>query len=281
MKTFFFIFIVLLVNTNGFSQNINVLVTDIREERTLDQHYSALELTVKINGILIDENRQVKVSKITSAVDNLGNALEEKVSSFGYDFKDRNEVSFKLNAPLRSATQLNTIEGVIQYYVPTLENKGKVEIANPLDKYNTDLLKGITTDAKIILIDDEGLKKLRSENEAAFNQEMDKLKKDNAIEEKMGGLLTGFKDFFDGLFNYGSYGPSLNFYVEDTEEKIIAINVYNDKGEKVSNGYFSSGNQMTITLNDDPKDSWKIAILMENEKALKEYKFKLTNVFLP
>jgi hypothetical protein len=274
-------FFTLLFSSIGHAQEINVLVTDIREERTLDQHYSALELTVKINGIQIDENRQVKVGKITSAVDNLGNTLEEKTSSFGYDFKDRNEVSFKLNAPPRSATQLNTIEGIIHYYVPTLENKGKVEIVNPLDKYNTNLLKGITTDAKIILIDDEGLKKLKSENEAAFNQQMDKLKKDNAIEEKMGGLLTGFKDFFEGLFNYGSYGPSLNFYVEDTDDKIIGINVYNDNGDKVSNGYFSSGNQMTITLNDEPKDSWKIAILMENEKALKEYKFKLTNVFLP
>lgn len=275
------VFLALLLSGEGYAQAINVLVTDIREERALDQYYSGIELTIKINGIQIDENRRVKVSKITSAVDNLGNTLEEKVSSFGYDFKDRNEVSFKLNAPLRSATQLNTVEGVIHYYMPTLENKGKVEVANPLDKYNTNFLKGITTDAKLILIDEEALKKLKSENETAFNKEMDKLKKDNAIEEKMGGLITGFKDFFDGLFNYGSYGPALNFYVEDPEKKIVAINVYNESGEKVSNGYFSSGNQVTISLNEELKNSWKVNVLMENEKAMKEYKFKLTNVFLP
>ncbi len=280
MKTLLCFFAMLLAGV-GYAQVINVLVTDIREERTLDQYYSGIELTIKINGIQIDENRRVKVGKITHAIDNLGNTLEEKTSSFGYDYKDRNEVSFKLNAPLRSATHLNTVEGTINYYNPTVENKGKIEVKKPLDKYNTDFLKGVTTEAKLILIDEESLKKLKSENEAAFNKEMDKLKKDNAIEEKMGGLVTGFKDFFEGLFNYGSYGSSLNFYVDDPEKKIVAINVFNEKGEKVSNGYFSSGNQMTITLNEEPKNTWKVDVLLENEKALKEYKFKLTNVFLP
>jgi hypothetical protein len=280
MKTLLSLF-TLLFSGIAQAQEINALVTDIREERALDQYYSSLELTVKINGIQVDENRRVKVNKITSAVDNLGNKLEEKSNSFGNDYKDRNEVTFKLNSPLRSATKLNTVEGILSYYTPTLENGGKIEISKPLDKYNKDFLKGVGSTAKLILIDEESLKKLKDENEADFNKEMDKLKKENAIEEKMGGLITGFKDFFEGLFNYGSSGPSLNFYVQDPEKKIVSINVYNETGEKVSNGYFTSGTQMTITLNEEPKNSWKVSVLLENEKALKKYNFKLTNVFLP
>ena len=98
MKTLLCFFAMLLAGV-GYAQVINVLVTDIREERTLDQYYSGIELTIKINGIQIDENRRVKVGKITHAIDNLGNTLEEKTSSFGYDYKDRNEVSFKLQNP--------------------------------------------------------------------------------------------------------------------------------------------------------------------------------------
>lgn len=275
------ILLLALFATEGFSQEVNVMVTDIREERALDQYYSGIELTLKLNGITVDENRRVKIGKITKAVDNLGNTLSEKTSSFGQDYKDRNEVSFKLTAPLRNATELSTVEGVISYFSPTVENKGKVEVTKPLDRYNSNFLKGADPSVKLILIDEEGLKKMKSENEATFNKEMERLKKENAIEEKVEGLMSGFKDFFDGLFNSGSYGSALNFYVEDPEKKIVSINVYDEKGTKVSNGYFSSGSQMSITLNEEPKNTWRVDVLLENPKALKEYKFKLNNVFLP
>ncbi|HBI01678.1 MAG TPA: hypothetical protein DDY18_08655 [Flavobacterium sp.] len=262
-------------------QQVNLMVTDVREQRALDQDNSTVELTLKVNGIKVDENRMVKFGRITKATDNLGNALEEKESSFGYDYKDRNEVSFKVSAPPRKATALSTVEGTIKYFSPTLENKGKVEINKPLDKYNTNFLKGVVSDVKLILIDEEGLKKKKAENDAAFDKELEKFRKENAINEKVGGFMTGLKDFFESMFSFGSSGPSMGFYLDDPKKKIVSISVYDEKNEKVNNGYFSSGTQMTVNLNTAPKNTWKVVVMLENEKSMKEINFSLNNVFLP
>lgn len=265
----------------GFAQNVNVLVTDIREERRLDQQSSYLELTLKVNGIAIDDKRKIRIGTVTNASDNLGNSLKQIVGSFDNDYTPYNDVRLKLEAPPRSATHLNAVEATLKYFAPTKENKGLVEIAKPLDKYNTNLLKGLSTDARLILIDEEGLKKLKQENEAAYNKEMEKFKKENPEAEKMSEVIGGLKGFFESLFDYGSYGPSMTFLVDDPKKRIVEIFVYDEKGEKMNNGWSKSDNKLSIMLSSAPQKNWKMEVLLENAKSVKEYTFKAGQVFLP
>src|SRR5690606_1424784 len=120
----------------------------------------------KINGLTINDDRKVKIGSVTKATDNLGNALEQVVNSFDGDYTTYNDIRLKLEAPPRNATHLTEVVATLKYFTPTKENKGKLEITKPLDKYNTNLLKGQKTDATMILIDEERLKKLKEENEA-------------------------------------------------------------------------------------------------------------------
>ena len=240
-----------------------------------------LELRVKVAGLPVDENRKIKIGSIFKAIDNTGNNLKQVVGSFDNDYSDENEVQLKLQAPMRNATELTTVEGTLKYFSPTRTNKGIVEITNPLAKYNTDLLKDINKHIKLILIDEEGLKKLKNENEAAYNKEMEKFKKENPDAEKIGDFVGGLKNFFESLFAYGSYGPGATFLVDDPMKKIVKINVYDEKGERMNNGWSSSGQQLTVSLSAPLQNSWKIEILLENEQSLKELKFKLGTVFLP
>lgn len=265
----------------GFAQNVNVLVTDIREDRQLDQQNSNLELRIKVNGITVDENRKIKIGTLVKATDNLGNDLKQIKGSFDGDYTGYNEVRLKVEAPPRNATHLNAVEATLKYFTPTKENKGIVEIVKPLEKYNTNLLKNLNADAKLILIDEEGLKKLKQENEAAYNKEMEKFKKENPDAEKMSELMGGLKGFFESLFDYGSYGPGLTFLVDDPKEKIVEINVYDDKGTKMNNGWSKSDTQLTLMLSSPPEKNWRLEVLVENPKSVKEHTFKLGQVFLP
>lgn len=281
MKAILFTMSLGSVLCTGFAQNVNVLVTDIREERRLDQKDSNLELSFKINGITIDENRKVRIVTVVKATDNLGNNLKHVVGSFDGDYTGYNDVKLKLEAPPRNATHLTAVEATLRYFTPTRENNGIVEIMKPLDKYNTNLLKGLKTDASLILIDEAGLKKLKEENEAAYNKEMEKFKKENPEAEKMSDLVGGLKGFFESLFDYGSYGPGMTFLVNDPGKKIVGINVYNDQGEKVNNGWSSSDKQRTIMLSSEPQNNWKLEVLLENAASVKEHTIKLGQVFLP
>lgn len=281
MKAIFFSLCLWGSVSMGFAQNVNVLVTNVREVRELDQKNSVLELQIKVTGIIVDENRKIKIGSILKAIDNTGNSLNQIVGSFDNDYSEENEVQLKLQAPMRNATELSTVEGTLKYYSPTRANKGIVEIVNPLAKYNTDILKGINKTIKLILIDEEGLKKLKNENEAAYNKEMEKFRKENPDAEKMGDFVGGLKNFFESLFSFGSYGPGLTFLVDDPMKKIVKINVYDEKGEKMNNGWSSSGQQLTVSLSAPPQNAWKIEVLIENDQSLKELKFKLGPLFLP
>lgn len=281
MKTILFTIGLGGVLCTGFAQNVNVLVTDIREERRLDQQNSSLELTIKVNGIPVDENRKIRIGTVVKATDNLGNALKHVTGSFDNSYTEYNEVKLKLEAPPRNATHLDAVEATLKYFTPTRENMGIAEIVKPLDKYNTNLLKNLHADAKLILIDEAGLKKLKEENEAAYNKEMEKFKKENPEAEKMSELIGGLKGFFESLFDYGSYGPGITFLVDDPGKKIVQINVYDETGKKMNNGWSSSDKQMTVMLSSPPQNSWKLEVLLENDKSVKEHTFKLGQVFLP
>jgi len=281
MKTILLTICGLCVWSAGFAQNVNVLVTDIREERRLDQRSSSLELTLKVNGIPVDENRKIKIGTVIKATDNLGNELKHVVGSFDNDYTGYNEVKLKLEAPPRNAAQLNVVEATLSYFIPTKENKGIVEIASVLDKYNTNLLKNQNSEAKLILIDEERMKKMKAENEAAYNKEMEKFKKENPDAEKMSELMGGLKGFFESLFDYGSFGPVMTFLVDDPKEKIVEILVYNEKGEKMNNGWSKSDNQLSIMLSSPPQKNWKLEVLLQNNKSVKEHTIKLGQVFLP
>lgn len=281
MKTLLLSLCFILCQSISFAQNANVFVTDIREERELNQKNSVLQLHIKVNGIAVNENKKIKIGSLLKANDNTGNELKQVLGSFDNEYSDANEVVLKLQAPMRNATQLSVVEGTLKYFTPTKSNKGITEIAQPLDKYNTNLLKNLKAGISLILIDEQGLKKLKAENETAYNKAVEKLKKENPDADKMVELVGGFKGFFESLFSYGSYGPTLTFLVDDPSKKIVQINVYNEKGEKMNNGWSSGDRQLTIMLSAPLQNSWKIEILLENNQSLKELKFKLAQVYLP
>jgi hypothetical protein len=271
MKNFWFL--LLFVSSASLGQSVQIMVSDIREDRRLNQKDAQVEIHLKVNGIVVDEHRKLKMGKILRATDNLGNDLKQVQGYFDEGYTDRNEVRVRLQAPLRNAKEITKVEGTLLYFTPTVENRGLVKSALV---YNKNLLR--EKDVQLILIDEAAFKKMKEEDEAKFNKELEKLKKEGG---EVAGMIGEMKGFFESLFSMGSEGPILHFFLDDPNKRIVDIQVLNEKGEEVDSGYSSSGNHREVMLSGPLQSSWTLRIYVENEKSKKELPFTLGAVFLP
>lgn len=263
------------------AQDVNLFVNDIKEERHLESDKSFVELSALIKGIKIDEFNQVKIKSITNAAADDGSTLQKKESFFGDDYSNNNELDIKLEAPTRKATNLVNIEGVLKYFSPTEANGGKVVVKNPLNYYNKNLLGKKYKDVKVTLVDKAALEKLKEKDEKEYQKKLNELKESGVIAEGMAETVDAFKQFFDGFGSFGNEN-ALSFYVEDPNEKIVEILIYNADGEKMNYGSSKYGShKLSISLKEEAQPNWTIEVLVESEQALKELKFKIANVLLP
>lgn len=270
-----------LISKVVFSQEINLFIQNIKEERSMSSEDSFIELTTIINGLRTDEFNQVKIKEITKAIDDQGNSLKRLESFFRDDYDQSNEIKIRLEAPARKSIRIKLIEGYIKYFSPSEDNNSKLIIKDLLDKYNENLLSSYYSDIKLTLIDKEALRKAKEGDEKEYKKQIDKLIKEGGLSEALVGTVDVFKQFFEGFSSFGS-DEILSFYMEDKEDKIIEINIYNKKGENIKYGSSRSGDHnLTISLREKATSGCKIEILIENEKAVKELKFSLTNIILP
>jgi len=265
----------------ALTQNINLFVKEIKEERHSDQNDNFIELTTLVNGVKIDDEHKIVIKKITKAIDNKGNSLKKIEDFFGDDYSSNSEIKIKLEAPQRSSTRIVTVEGVLKYFTPSETNNSIVIIQNPLNQFNSNLLEKHSSNVKLTLIDKESLEKLKEEDENEYKKKIEKLKADGVIKEEEAETIDVFKQFFEGFSNFGGSKESLTFYVQDAKDEIIDILIYNNQGEKMNYGRSQMNNKLTISLREMPKDDWKIKIVIENIESVKELNFKLTDIILP
>lgn len=280
MKKIICLGILCSISFSALAQDVNLFVKEVKEERNSDSKDSFLDIEAAINGIKVDEFHLVKI-KTLKAVDNEGNTLERIESYFGDDYEDENTITIKMEAPFRKSTSIENLEGSISYYSPSEENGGVVIINKPLDLYNTNILKKKSKDVKLTLVSKEQMQKLKEENKKEYEAQIANLKKEGVIQAEMAEGVDALMGAFEGLFSFGDSKEALTFHVEDEKELLVEILVFNEKGEKMNYGYSKSGSSHTISLKEEPKNSWSIKILLENEKAVKELKFKLSNILLP
>jgi hypothetical protein len=273
--------ILIIVTTSTFSQEINVHINDIREERHMNGNNNFIELTGIINGIKTTEFNQVKIKEINKAIDDKGNSLNKIDLFWGDKYSHSNKIIIKLDAPPRNSTKISLLEGTIKYFNPSISNNSKIIINNPLDSYNTNLLSLYRTDIKLTLIDKDLLNFLLEKNKLEYQTQIQKLIKLGGLSEALVKNEEGFKHFIKGYSN-SNQDKSFVFYIEDPENKIVEIYIYNEKGEKMNWGTGrTEKTNLKIDFKEKPNNNWKIEILVENEKSIKEYKFMLQNITLP
>jgi hypothetical protein len=270
------------------SQEIKILVEDVREERRsgFNKSRSLLELQIRVNGINVDDFNQIRILNITKAIDDKGNSLK-RLKDLLYDgkFKSDNKLSIRLEAPSRESTKLELLEGVIECFVPSENKNSKVVINNLLEKYNQNLLQ-MVSNSKLTLINRERLRNLKEKDSEEYNKKIEEIKKIGDLGEEAETNLDRFKSLFDDFSKFDDLKDkkSLAFYFEGDRDEIVDIIVYNDTGQKMNTGstrYGSKKMKMIVKLRKEPQINWRIEILLRNKESVKELKFSVADIFLP
>lgn len=283
------IFTLLLFPTQiVFSQNVNVTVETIDESRSTSSwsHDNKLSLDLKIKGITIDTDHLIRVKEITNAVDDEGVQLMLKENTFGSreDFHTKDEFSIEFETTSRSATMIKTIEGILEYFTPSLESGSKVVIKEPLNKLNSRIVEMKDIDLIIEMTNQEALDIEQQRLKDSMHAALDTMKQDSLMGQPIAAMAEGLVGMFEGLAKgFGSMMGENNFIfkIEDPNESLVEINIYDSTGKIQSNGESRSGDFTTKFMKNEPTNDYTIEIIIKDDSTLKEIPFTITNVVLP
>ncbi|MBX2951289.1 MAG: hypothetical protein KF870_02215 [Leadbetterella sp.] len=263
-----------------YAQKISAEVVEIMDNRfssrITETPPGSMMVRIEVTGLEITAGRLFKPGKITRAVDNLGNTIpvEESTSE---NYSEYNVLNFHFQSPERSASEISVLEGTVNYFHPTLANKGLVSVNKPADKLGTNILKGKYSDIVIVILDRKKLQKLKQENEKAYKQQLIKLKKE------YGPAAESIAELNDTLDD-PSYGNDneLFFLFYDPEARVRDLRVLSAEGENLISGNSVKINHISYYLGEQPlSNSMEIVLVIESPQAVKEYPFKLEKIKLP
>ncbi|MES2797357.1 MAG: hypothetical protein V4683_15400 [Bacteroidota bacterium] len=219
----------------------------------------------------------VKVGQVTKAIDDQGIDLYKK-PNFSVDYKPIDidgMIEVELQKASRKAVNIKSLEGVLNLYNPTIENKGIVEIKNFKNRTNENLLPA-NFSLKLVYLTKESITKKKEEMQKKKEEDIKKLPE---ATRKLAETLVGL---FDNLSELGDAKTEITFMREGDQEKLIDIYFIDNNGEKVErNGYYSSGNMITYPFSKEIEPNWTMVLNIESDLSTKKIPFKLTNIALP
>ncbi|UGU15039.1 hypothetical protein LS482_15275 [Sinomicrobium kalidii] len=272
------ILLICLSSSPVFAQDLNLQLNGVGEQRYITDKQSRITLQTKVEGLKIDKNHQIQIQKITTAVDNTGYSLRWLTGyPYGGYFQKDDHLPIAFSAPGRQATEIEKIEGVLQYFTISEDKKSKVTIANITERKNENLLKGIHPDIRLIQIDVDSLKKLSDESNKDYDAAVGDLHRKSGIGRSKQDALH--------IVNYMLWnakpGHDLVFYVEDKNKELYRLEIYDDKGKKVSTSYSHGREQYRVGCDEPLQPDYTLRIIVKNEDAIEELPFQLKNIKLP
>lgn len=272
------LYIICSVFPVAYAQKVSAEVAEIMDNRlssrVTETPAGSMVVRIEITGLATGPGRLFKPGTITRAVDNLGNIVPIDESTYN-NYSEYNLLDFRLHSPERNATEISVLEGTMKYFNPTTANKGLVSVGKPVDKLGTNILKhsGIV----IVILDRKKLQNLKKENEKAYKQQLDKLKKE------YGPAADSITELNDVLGDpYFGNDNELFFLFYDPEARVRDIRILNAEGQSLTNGHTVAINHISYHLSEGPlSNSMKIELIIESPEAVKEYPFKLEKIRLP
>lgn len=274
------LFVIFSMSAVTHAQKVSMEVAEIMDTRVssriTDLEGATLLIRIEVTGLETDSYRLLKPGILTRAVDNLGKAIQIDESTYD-SYSDHPILNYRLVSTERSISEISVLEGTVKYFNPTIANKGLVNVDKPVDKLGTNILKGKHSDIVIVILDRKKLQKLKIENEKAYKQELDKLKKEYG---PAADSITELNDIVDA--SYFGTDNELFFLFYDPQAKVMGLKILNAKGENINIGNSVMINHVSYHLGEEPlSNQMKIELIIESPQAVKEYPFKLEKIKLP
>lgn len=265
------------VQFNGFAQKITV--SAINENRSTDDGYfsNRCEVTLRLSGDEMRKYKSLKISSVSSAVDEQGFDLlpEDYSPSFSDVSGNPTEVILSLNATSRKSSMIKSLAGEIVLLGPTEQNGGIV-------KSDISKIKGLknlmptTSGLGLVYITKENLDLLKEENESKRDKNIQ-----TAAAASKGLAEELIKNIDEFLYVSWSDDQAIFFPTGD-QSKLIDIKIQKKDGKMMdNNGSMRTGNLIVFYFSEAIDPASKVVIYNESDKSSKKVPFKFTNIDLP
>ena len=136
------IIIILAISINSFSQNVSIEKIEENRSDGKSSFSNNCKIELKIAGDDVIKYKQIRLEKITKAIDDQGIDLI-KESSWGNKYNKieiDGIVELELQKASRKASVIKSLEGSLLLYSPTVANKGEIQIKDFSKKTAINLL---------------------------------------------------------------------------------------------------------------------------------------------
>ncbi len=274
------IIIILAISINSFSQNVSIEKIEENRSDGKSSFSNNCKIELKIAGDDVRKYKQIRLEKITKAIDDQGIDLI-KESSWGNKYNKieiDGIVELELQKASRKASVIKSLEGSLLLYSPTVANKGEIQIKDFSKKTAINLLPA-NYPLKLMYLTKESMEKYKAE---MSKKKEDEIKKLPELQRK---LAESLMSLFDGLSEFGDAKREVTFLREGDEkvhDKLVDVYFLDEKGEKIErNGYYSSGNMISYPFSKDIQNHWTMVLNIESDQSVKSIPFKLQNIVLP
>lgn len=261
----------------SFAQSVSVAKIEENRSTGTGSFSNNIKIEMIVSGDEVRKYKSIKLGTVTKATDDQGIDLFKK-NTFGDSYKPieiDGKIEIELQKASRKALAIKTLEGTINLYNPTVENKGIIEVKNFTNKTNQNLLPA-TFPLKLLYLTKESLTKYKADMQKKKEEDIKKLPE---LQRKMAESLLGL---FDSIGDMGDPKTEVTFLRDGLEDKLIDVYFLNKEGEKIErNGYFSSGQMITYPFSKEIQPDWTMVLNIETDLSIKKIPFKLTNITLP
>lgn len=291
MKYIFPIVLFFLIQLTAYTQNFNLKIVSLWDNRDTGFGGSTLTIYFKSEGFLLDDLHMLKIDTVYSVIDDLGN--DHKVVWRGRLFQNKyiTHPNQKLHFytaknPPRNALSI-TIRLAAKYFVPSPETGSKLSITWDNQKFNTNILKGLNNEIVLIPLNTKSLSRLRAESSQKYYDEVTRILKQASIGEdltKKIKIQTSY-EYSKSLYVFpiitGDEDP-MYFFIDNPKNRMLQVTVYNADHKKIL-GSTRNGSETIISqaLTENLTNGSTIEILIETEKSVKFYPFEFKDVKLP
>jgi len=264
-----------LLGQAGLSQQAGLVYQGIEENRTVNNEKNCIEITTRVQGLELDDNHLIRLKDMT-ITDDSGNTLAHLEETYYlpiYHYSNNSQKVLRLEAPSRKARQIS-VKGTIEYFTISEDLHSKRNFTDIQQQYHKNLLAG--NDATMVLIDLEGLSRLKKEDEAGYSKKVRQLHKNAGV----GTTLEHAKRYLDNaLADYGLWHgeatKQLHLYREDPNNNILDVKVYKNN-ESQSGGASFGSNTFSYSLKEGLTPEMELQFIVKNDSAIKKIPFTLT-----
>jgi hypothetical protein len=242
-------FLLVFVEYASAGEGVRILVSSVKDTRSMDSFFSKCEVELNLMGDKISEADAIRVLNLTTAVDDTGRDLinpEEFPQDMEFKSSGRSGVkkTVELNNPSRRAQEIERLAGTLELYSPSVDKDAVLTIDGFMKRTGSVLENEKLKKAglSILIMTKDQYDEFRKQQEEEQKKDTSKNDDSEKDDEQLGAIGKAFADLFKGMFGgFGTQmdGNSLKILVEDPESRLVEMKFQDEQGKDLQRNWWS------------------------------------------